>query len=227
MRSRWFPLIILVLLFGGLMAALVSLSVGEHKEEEFTISGSGEVQELLGGIPQLGDRLGDADAPVTVDVFNDVQCTRCATYQLDVIDPLINDHVRTGEVQMIFRHYPLGVKPVTLGGIGSAAAGQQDREWQYAELFMRNLDQVPEQGVNQEFLDEVAGAVPKLDTAGWEEAVQGDEAEQSARDGNDLATELKIPADPAVVVTGPAGSEELDSAPSIDEIEAAIERVSG
>jgi protein-disulfide isomerase len=225
MRSRWFPLIALVLLFGGLMAALVSLSVGEHKEEDFTISGSGEVQELLGGIPQLGDRLGSADAPVTLDVFNDVQCSRCAVYQQEVIDPLIDDRVRTGEIQMIFRHYPLGVKPVTLGGIGSAAAGEQDREWQYAELFMRNLDQVPEQGVNQEFLDEVAAAVPKLDTASWEEDVNGDEAEQSARDGNDLATQLKIPADPAVVVTGPGGSEQLDSAPSIEAIEGAIDRV--
>jgi protein-disulfide isomerase len=225
MRSRWFPLLALVLLFGGIMAGLVSLSVGEHTEEDFRISGAGDVQELLGGIPQLGDRLGDADSPVTIDVFNDVQCTRCAAYQQDVIDPLIDDYVRTGDAQMIFRHYPLGVKPVTLGGIASAAAGQQDREWQYAELFMRNLDQAPEQGVNQEFLDEVAAAVPKLDTAAWEEAVQSDEAEQSARDGNDLATELKIPADPAVVVTGPGSSEELDSAPSIEDIEAAIDRV--
>jgi len=226
MRSRWFPLILLTIGAIALGSALVSLAVGEHKEEDFTITGSGEVQELLGGIPQLGDRLGDSDAPVTIDLFNDVQCTRCADYQLNVIDPLITDKVRTGEVQMIFRHYPLGVKPVTLGGIGSTAAGQQDREWQYAELFIRNLDEVPEQGVNQEFLDEVASAVPKLDVTGWEDAVSGDEAEQSARDGNDLATQLKIPADPAVVVTGPNGSEQLDSAPTLDEIEAAIESVS-
>jgi protein-disulfide isomerase len=227
MRSRWFPLIILSIGAIALGSALVSLAVGEHQEEDFTISGSGDVQELLGGIPQLGDRLGDSDAPVTIDVFNDVQCTRCADYQLNVIDPLITDHVRTGEIQMIFRHYPLGVKPVTLGGIGSAAAGQQDREWQYAELFIRNLDEVPEQGVNQEFLNEVASGVPKLDVTAWEDAVGGDEAEQSARDGNDLATQLKIPADPAVVVTGPTGSEQLDSAPGLDEIEAAIEGVSG
>jgi protein-disulfide isomerase len=225
MRSRWFPLIILSVGTFALGSAIVSLAVGEHKEEEFTISGAGEVQELIGGIPQLGDRLGDADAPITIDVFNDVQCTRCADYQLDVVDPLINEYIRTGEAQMILRHYPLGVKPVTLGGIGSTAAGEQDREWQYAELFIRNLDQVPEQGVNQEFLDEIASSVPKLDVTAWEDAVGGAEAEQAARDGNDLATELKIPADPAIVVTGPDGSQELDSAPSLDDVEAAIDGV--
>ncbi len=225
MPSRWIPLILLSVAAIILGAGLVSLSVGENKVEIFTITGSGEVQELVGGIPQLGDRLGDSEAPITIDVFNDVQCIRCASYQLGVVDPLISEYARTGEAQMIFRHFPLGVKTVTLGGIGAAAAGQQDREWQYVELFVRNLDQVPEQGVDQDFLNEIAAAVPKMDVAAWEEAVNGDEAEVSARAGNDLATELKLPADPAVVVTGPAGSEELDGAPTLEEIEAAIDRL--
>ena len=226
MQSRWIPFTILSVATIALLAALISLSVGEHKEEQFTISGAGEVQELIGGIPQLGDRLGSDDAPVTIDVFNDVQCTRCADYQLNVIDPLINEYVRTGAAQMIFRHYPLGGKPITLGGVAAEAAGEQDRQWQFVELFVRNLDQVPEQGVNQEFLNEIAATVPKLEVTNWEDAVAGDEAEQAARAGNDLGTQLKIPADPAVVVTGANGSQELDSAPTIEEIQDAIDGVS-
>jgi protein-disulfide isomerase len=224
-RSRWIPLTILTLGAIGLMAAFISISVGEHKEEDFTIGGAGEVQELIGGIPQLGDRLGPDDAPITIDVFNDIQCTRCADYQLNVIDPLINEYVRTGAAQMIFRHYPLGGKPVTLGGVAAEAAGEQDRQWQFIEVFVRNLDQVPEEGVTQEFLNEVAAVVPKLDVTAWEQANAGSDAEEAARAGNDLGTQLKIPADPAVVVTGINGSEELDSAPSLEEIEAAIDRV--
>ena len=226
MQSRWIPLTILTVAGIGLLAALVSLSVGEHREEKFTISGSGEVQELVGGIPQLGDRLGSDDAPITIDVFNDIQCTRCADYQREVIDPLINDYVRPGDAQMIFRHYPLGGKPVTLGGVAAEAAGQQDRQWQFIEVFIRNLDQVPSEGVTQEFLNEIASATPKLEVTDWEQAMQGDEAEQAATAGNDLGTKLKITANPAVVGTGANGSEELDDAPGIDDIEAAIDSVS-
>jgi len=226
MQSRWIPLTILTVAGIGLLAALVSLSVGEHREEKFTISGSGEVQELVGGIPQRGDRLGSDDAPITIDVFNDIQCTRCADYQREVIDPLINDYVRPGDAQMIFRHYPLGGKPVTLGGVAAEAAGQQDRQWQFIEVFIRNLDQVPSEGVTQEFLNEIASATPKLEVTDWEQAMQGDEAEQAATAGNDLGTKLKITANPAVVVTGANGSEELDDAPGIDDIEAAIDSVS-
>ena len=226
MQSRWIPLTILTVAGIGLLAALVSLSVGEHREEKFTISGSGEVQELVGGIPQLGDRLGSDDAPITIDVFNDIQCTRCADYQREVIDPLINDYVRPGDAQMIFRHYPLGGKPVTLGGVAAEAAGQQDRQWQFIEVFIRNLNQVPSEGVTQEFLNEIASATPKLEVTDWEQAMQSDEAEQAATAGNDLGTKLKITANPAVVVTGANGSEELDDAPGIDDIEAAIDSVS-
>jgi protein-disulfide isomerase len=226
MQSRWIPLTILSVAAIGLLAAIVSLSVGEHREEKFTISGSGEVQELVGGIPQLGDRLGSDDAPITIDVFNDIQCTRCADYQREVIDPLINDYVRPGDAQMIFRHYPLGGKPVTLGGVAAEAAGQQDRQWQFIEVFIRNLNQVPAEGVTQEFLNEIASATPKREVTDWEQAMQGDEAEQAATAGNDLGTKLKITANPAVVVTGANGSEELDDAPGIDDIEAAIDSVS-
>jgi protein-disulfide isomerase len=126
---------------------------------------------------------------------------------------------------MIFRHYPLGGKPVTLGGVAAEAAGAQDRQWQYIEVFVRNLDQVPEQGVTQEFLNEIAASVPKLDVAAWEQANLDPASEDAARAGESLGTELKIPANPAVVVTGPNGSEELDDAPSLEEIQAAIDRV--
>ena len=73
----------------GLGWLIVSISVGEKKIEDFRIEGTSEVQELIGGIRQLDDRLGDDSAPVTITLFTDVQCARCATFQSDVVDPLI------------------------------------------------------------------------------------------------------------------------------------------
>lgn len=225
MERRWVPITILGLLAIGLFAGIISLSVGEKGPQTIQITGTGEVQELIGGIRQLDDRLGDEEAPVTMTLFQDVQCPRCADFQADVIDPLIEQRVRTGEAQINFRNFPLGLKPVTLGAIGVEAAAEQDRGWQYAELFMRNLDQVPEQGVNQEYLDQVASVVPKLDTAAWEEAFAAGPAEESAQEDVDLATELRLPADPILVVEGEAGSETLEDVPTLDEVNAAIDRV--
>ena len=222
MRSRWIPLTLLSVAGAGLIAAIVSISVGENTVENFRIKETGEVQELIAGIRQLDDRLGPEDAAVTIDVFTDVQSPRGAEYQLEVIDPLILDYVRTGEANMILRHFPLGPKSVTLGGIAAEAAGFQDRQWQFAELFMRNLELAPEEGVNLDFLNEIAGFVPKLDVTQWEEDVRSEEAEQEAAADEDLAAAQRLSADPAIVVTGAAGSEQLEGGPSLAEVEAAI-----
>ena len=226
MGSRWIPLTLLSVATVALLAALVSISVGENTVEDFRLEETGEVQELIAGIRQLDDRLGLEDAPVTIDLFTDVQSPRSAQYQLDVVDPLIRDYVRTGEANIILRHFPLGVKPVTLGGIASEAAGLQARQWQFAELFMRNLELVPEQGVDDDFLNEVAGFVPKLDVARWEADVNSSATLDLARGDEDLAVELTLSADPAVVVTGANGSQTLEEAPTLAEVEAAIAGVS-
>ncbi len=204
---------------------IVSLSIGEHRAEEFTIDGAGEVQELVGGIRQLGDRLGPEDAPITIDVFNDVQCPHCAGYQLEVIEPLIREQVRPGNAQMNFHHFPLGTKTVTLGGMASEAAGLEDSQWQYISLLMRNLDVAPERGLTPDFLRQVAGTVQRFEIDKWDEAMAGTEVVELARADNDLATNLKLTADPAVVVSGISGTEQLEGMPSKEEIEAAMERV--
>ena len=227
MRSRWVPLVILTVSAVALLGVLVSLSVGEHREEQLQITGSGDVQELLGGIHQLGERLGDDDAPIMLTLFTDVQCPHCAEYQADVIDPLIVDLVRTGKAQITLKNFSLGAKEVTLGGIGVEAAADQDHGWQYLEMFMRNQDQAPTEGVNRDFLDEVAGATPGLEVTEWETADADPASEAAAKQDADLAVQLQLTDDIVVNVQGPDDSVQLDDAPSREEIDAAIAQVGG
>ncbi len=225
MRSRWVPLTLLSVAAVALIAALVSISVGENTVEEFRLEEAGEVQELIAGIRQLDDRLGPEDAPVMIELFTDIQIPSGAAYQAQVVDPLIEQYVRTGEANITLRHFPLGPKPVTEGGIAAEAAGFQDRQWQFAELFMRNLELAPQQGVNTDFLNEVAGVVPKLDVGQWEEDLAAGEAEALAAEDEQVAAENAFPAGPVVIVTGAGGVEQLEEGPTLAEVEAAIAAV--
>lgn len=224
-RRRWIPISILTLATIGLIAAVVSIAVGEEGPDQISLSETGEVQKLIAGIPQLGSRLGEADAPVTINLFIDIQCASCADYAAEVVDPVIDDYVRTGEAQITLRHRPVGLKPATLAAFGTLAAAEQDRGWQYAEILMRNLDQVPERGVNEQFLNEVARVTPKLDPGLWEEDVIDDEVRAGAQADDMLAVELGIPGDTAWVIEGLGGSETLERSPTLSQVEAAIERV--
>ena len=71
-----------------MLTAIVFIAVGERGPAA-PVDGADTVQRLFGGIEQESDALGDADAPVTVSIFNDLQCTACADYQLEIVPPLV------------------------------------------------------------------------------------------------------------------------------------------
>ncbi|HYX78077.1 MAG TPA: thioredoxin domain-containing protein [Solirubrobacterales bacterium] len=229
MRSPWLPRLLLGAGAVGLLAAIVSLSVGEGGPKVIKISGGDEVQQLIGGIQQDGASLGPPDAAVTLSVFNDLQCAGCDDYELGTVDRLIEEYARTGEARLEFHHYSLGQAETTKAAYAATAAGEQDREWQFIELFFRNQDEAPAHTVSDEFLDDIGNAIPDLDLDAWRQA--RDSAEVAARveaDGK-LAADLGLRAAPAVVVEGPGSPEPkvLQDSPSAQQIEAAVAEVEG
>ncbi len=236
--SAWIPRTLIVLLAIGIGYAVYSISVGEGGPESQEIGGVNEVQALLGGIHQEGGYLGPPDAETTITVFNDLQCAGCADWQIEQIDPLIEEYARTDEARMEFRHFASGPKEVTLAAVAAEAAGLQERQWQFIDTFLRNQDVAGNQ-VDDEFLREVAEAVPQLELEVWEEDFESPEAEALVSEDAALATELELPGSQigtssaplqeyaaTVVVSGPGGQRQLEGFPTREQIEAAIAEVS-
>ena len=226
-RPRAVGLLVLALVVAVLGTIIVGIALQKPDDDAIEISGAGTVQRLIGGIEQEGAVLGDSDAPVTVEVFNDLQCPDCADYQLDVITPLIEGPVRAGDVKLAFRHFSFSARQTTLSAYAAVAAGEQGRQWQYIQLFYINQDEAREHGVTDELLETIAAAVLELDLEGWQEDRESDEVADAVVADAEIAAERKLPAQPAVVVTGPLQSRELVESPSLAEIEAAIEAVEG
>jgi protein-disulfide isomerase len=226
--SPWVPRALLGIGIVALVVALISIAVGEGGPgAPETVGGVNDVQRILGGISQEGDRLGPDDAEVTINVFNDIQCTDpCAEFQLETVDRLVEEFARTGEASLVFRHFAVSGHEINLAAIAAEAAGLQSRQWQYIDTFVRNQDVVPARGVDDEFLREVAEAVPQLEIEEWDEDFDDPATAELAREDADLAADLRLPGEPAVVVDGPSGQEQLIETPTFDEIVGAIEAVS-
>jgi protein-disulfide isomerase len=227
MPRRWVPLLALGLIAAAILAAIVSISVGEEGPEP-PVEGSHTVQRVYGGIEQEGNSLGSPDAPVTISLFNDLQCTDCAAYQLETVPALVDDLVRGGEARLELRHRPVGQTPTTLAAVAATAAGEQGVEWQFTDLILLNLDQVRTSGVDDDFLERVAGSVPgpEFDAERWRQDLEDPETEARVESDDELGAELRLAA-PSVVVDGPGGTRELADAPPVTEIERAVEEVSG
>ena len=226
---RWVPIIGLSLAAAGVLTAIVFISVGEESALP-PVSGSDTVQRLFGGLDQDEDTLGDPEAPVTITVFNDLQCIPCADWQLETIPPLIEGPVRRDEAKLEFRHRSIGSRVVTEAALGAEAAGEQGFEWQFIHLVFLNLEQVEISGTDdaqsQQFLERVAAAVPspEFDEDQWEEDRESEEYIASVESDDLEAIEFEIAA-PGVVVDGPGGEVVLRESPSAEEIEAAVAEV--
>src|SRR5436190_5821976 len=167
MRSRWVPRLLLAAGAAGLLGAIVSISVGTGGPKVIKINGADTVQELLGGIQEDGASLGPPNAPVTIGVFTDLQCSTCDSYELDTVDPLIEEYARTGKARLEFHNYSLGQAETTKAAYAATAAGDQDREWQFVELFFRNQDAAPAHTVSDQFLNDIVNSITDLDPDTW------------------------------------------------------------
>jgi len=231
--SVWVPRLLIVGIVLGVTISIYSISVGEGGPTSIEFEERAEVQRVIAGIRQEEARLGDPEAPVEIELFTDVRALPGATFQEEVVDPVIDEYVRNGRAQISLRHFSFGRSGVTEAAIAATAAGEQGYQWQYAEVVLRNLENAGPQGIDENFLKRAAEVTPGLEIDEWDESfaseleAQSDDPEyESAIDvDGELANELQLPAGPAVVITGVGGVEELSNTPSLDEVRAAIERV--
>jgi protein-disulfide isomerase len=229
-RGRLWVVVILALGAIALGYSLVNISTQKPNHDVVHIAGIEDAQRLFGGVPQEGDRVGSADAPVTIQVFNDIQCSSCQEAFLTTIPALVEDYARPGDVQLDWRHYSNSENPIEYSFYGAEAAAEQGYGWQYIYLFFRNQDEAEKFGVDQDFLESVAGSVEELNFPEWREDLE----KNGKPDGpiakrlegyEETGQDLGIRVGQGLIVSGPNGSETLQDSADLAEIEAAIQAV--
>jgi protein-disulfide isomerase len=231
-RGRLWVILALGLALVALGYALVGISTKEAGREVVRVEGISTAQSTFGGIPQEDDRLGSSDAPVSIQVFNDLQCGNCRAEFLATIPPLVESRVRPGDVKLLMRHYSVAENPLELGFFGAEAAAQQGYGWQYTYLFFRNQDEAKRFGIDNDFLESLAGSIGELDVPEWREYLDGEGGSDGAivkrLEGYEkLGASLGIRTQLAAIVSGPNGTRTLQDGPNLAQIEGAIEAVGG
>lgn len=220
----WLPRALLGIGVVALILTVITIAVGDGGPDAPATEGFNDVQKLFAGISQDGAGLGSDEAPVIVEVYNDLRCVPCASYEVEEVDPVIERYARSEEARFEFSHFSLGPEDISLAAVAATAAGEQGRQWQYLDLLMRNLDDA-RGDTDDDFLVDVARAVPELALEQWEADRLAPETREIVEADAAEAVELELQADPAVVVTGPGGEERLEGSPSSEEIQAAVESV--
>lgn len=186
------------------------------------VQGVAEVAERLGGIEQHGALLGRAGTRPTVVEFGDLQCPVCKAYSASVVAELIDGPVRAGEARLEFRSWPILGPDSREAGAAAYAAAEQNRLWNFVELFYRNQGTENSGYVTPAFLRAIAKGAGVPDLARWERdrhamhwaAVMAATETQARAHG--------FSGTPSFAVLGPGGAKALGTPHSAAEIEAAL-----
>lgn len=232
-RGRIWVAALLALGLIALGYTIVQISTRKPEKGLVHVQGITEAQELFGGVPQEGDRLGSGDAPVTIQVFNDVQCSSCRDDFLRTIPALMEPYVRPGHVKLLWRHYSNAETAQELGFYGAEAAADQGYGWQYIYLFFRNQEEAKRftsKPAFEKFAKSIAGGVEELDIEEWTSDIEagsgpGGSIQKRLEASEDLGRRLEIRVGQGMVVNGPKGTRTLQEGPGLAEVKRAIAEV--
>jgi protein-disulfide isomerase len=160
----------------ALAGALVGACAQGHPDEGADQAPDGaEAAPLLAGIPQQGNVLGSANAPVTLMEFSDLRCSHCRAFVDDTLPVLVDRYVRAGQLRVVFQNLPILGQPSVDAARMAVAVGLQGHEFDFVDRFfhrdpgpvtdgvLRHIAaQVP--GVNVEAAMALRGS-PAVDTA--------------------------------------------------------------
>lgn len=130
------PLISAIAVIGGALLIAVAVVGGGARPVEAPASQVATVAGRFTGLPASGYALGRADAPLTIDLYEDFQCPACRRWGETVFPSLAANELADGRARLVFHDFAfIGPESMAAARAGQAAA-RQNRFWDlWAALY--------------------------------------------------------------------------------------------
>lgn len=103
------------------------------------------VESVAGGVVVTltnvsGEFLGDADAPLTMVEFTDLQCPFCRQFHRTVFEQIKREYIDTGKLRYFTRDFPLeSIHPLAIPASRAVhCAGEQNKFWEMRHAILVN-----------------------------------------------------------------------------------------
>jgi len=215
------------------LLVLVVLIVVNQSEDE----GGGDASSINADIPvigvldsldQQGLAVGDPAAKVTISEFGDLQCPVCKQFSETVVPALLakSGPVGAGDAQLDFQQFVIIGPESEVAARAALAASEQDRYWQFIEIFYANQGTENSGYVTDEFLTGVAEAAGVEDIDAWNTSRADPKWDAVLAQTQSDASKAGFTGTPSVLVSGPGGEKIVGAVPDPDAIAKAVDEVS-
>jgi len=153
-----------------------------------------------------GSAIGRADAPVTLEVWEDFQCPVCARHSLEVEPVLVGTYVRDGLLRIVHRDLAfLGSGGAddesVLAASGAVCANRQGAYWAYSHRVYANQDGENAGGFRPERLRSIAEAAG-VDVTDWDSCVSDAAVRQEVADSTARGLGQGVNSTPTMYLNG-------------------------
>jgi protein-disulfide isomerase len=216
--------VIMLVTIGALLIALVLILPGLKSP---TVSNVVQITPLAKDVPLNKTSIGDPEAPVKMDVWEDFQCSGCLSYSEKIEPQVFQTYVETGKVYYTFHFYPFidGGKGESHDAASAAmCAAAQERFWDYHAIAFANWIGENAGSYTKPRLVEFAQSIG-LDMTAFNQCFQENTYSAEIQQDMDAGAKLGVPPTPGIFVNGElvVSSAGPNYIPSFDDISRAIE----
>ena len=143
--------------------------------------------------------IGNAGATITILEWGDYQCTYCYRFHQSSMDIIIDEYVKTGKANFVFRDFPLNGPDSVLAAEASYCADDQGRYWEYHDEIYKNWAGERTGWVNRDSLAKFATTV-SLDLEQFNQCLDDKKYNQRVLDNEKFGLDVGIRATPSFLV---------------------------
>lgn len=153
-----------------------------------------------------GTAMGDPNAPVVIDVFEDFQCSACRIYSEEIETRIAETYVAAGQVYYIFHQYPFidrasATKESQQAANASMCAAEQGLFWEYHDILFANWNGENAGAFNDKRLVAFAETL-NLDMGLFTDCFEENRYRDEIQADFELGTEMGVSGSPSVFVNG-------------------------
>jgi protein-disulfide isomerase len=153
-----------------------------------------------------GTAMGDPNAPVVIDIFEDFQCSACVQYTEEVERRITETYVTSGQVYYVFHHYPFldrtsVNKESQQAANASMCANEQGQFWEYHDILFANWSGENAGAFNDKRLVAFAETLG-IDTDLFTNCFEENRYQDAIQADFELGIEMEVSGTPSVFVNG-------------------------
>jgi protein-disulfide isomerase len=213
----------------AVVAAVLALTGGSSSGSASTVGStlpdSDVISQQLAGIPQQGNVLGKATAPVTMVEYIDLQCPVCRQFETSTMPTILQRYVRTGKVKVIARPIVVIGPDSETGRRATLAAGLQNKLYNFSQVLYFNQGEENSGWLDDQMVTDAATSVPGLNVQQLQNEQSGSTVLDQAKTDDQQAQADAVAGTPTVLVGKSGGKLASLGAgdPGVDALSAAIE----